>query len=395
MVLRIDFVMVAVFMDVYFEPDVNDEQNKNWVNNACILSKKNVKPYRRCSYCNLNTTQCLGIQNNIVSIVITLFLLAFLLIYDDIFVRLNIVIIITLIIIFGYRINSSLDMLAKTIYSNNELTKQLKLNQDTLEERVIEKTAELVIAKELAEKANHAKSEFLANMSHELRTPMHGILGYAELGVSTVEDKEGKDSKLFKYFNNIELSGERLLGLLDNLLDLSELEIGVLELHYEKFELNSIVDSVLNESETMLNEKNLQFVIEQSTDEMSLNADKDKVTQVIFNLITNAIQYSDNDEKIIISIDDASLRDDVTKEVVPAISLSVKDKGVEVPIEELTTVFENFVQSSRTDTKAGGTGLGLAIAKKIIDKHQGKIWVESSVEEGTVFSFILPRTSNH
>ena len=378
-------------MDVYFEPDADDEQNKNWVNNACILSKKNIKPYRRCSYCNLKTKQCLGIQNNIVSIIITLFLLAFLLIYDDIFVRLNIVIIITLIIIFGYRINSSLDILAKTIYSNNKLTEQLKVNQDTLEERVLEKTAELIVAKELAENANHAKSEFLANMSHELRTPMHGILGYAQLGVSAVEDKEGKDNKLFKYFNNIELSGERLLALLDNLLDLSELENEILELHYSNFALNNIVESVLNDAKAMLNEKQLRFDFEKLAKDMNLRADKDKIKQVIFNLIKNAIQYSDNNEKIVVCIDDANLMDDITKKSAPAILLSVKDKGVEIPSDELTTIFENFVQSSRTDTKAGGTGLGLAIAKKIIDKHHGKIWVESSVDEGTIFSFILPK----
>jgi signal transduction histidine kinase len=249
----------------------------------------------------------------------------------------------------------------------------------------------LIVAKELAENANHAKSEFLANMSHELRTPMHGILGYAQLGVSAVEDKEGKDNKLFKYFNNIELSGERLLALLDNLLDLSELENEILELHYSNFALNNIVESVLNDAKAMLNEKQLRFDFEKLAKDMNLRADKDKIKQVIFNLIKNAIQYSDNNEKIVVCIDDANLMDDITKKSAPAILLSVKDKGVEIPSDELTTIFENFVQSSRTDTKAGGTGLGLAIAKKIIDKHHGKIWVESSVDEGTIFSFILPK----
>lgn len=376
-------------MDVYFEPDPDDKKNKNWVNESCFYSKKKIKPYRRCNYCTLKTRECLGIQNNIVSIIIVAFLLAFLLIYDNVFVRLNIVVIITLLIIFGYRINSSLDQLAKTIYSNVKLTKELKSYQDTLEDRVIEKTSEAIAAKEAAEKANKAKSEFLANMSHELRTPMHGILGYSQMGLSIFEDD--KDQKAFKYFNNIEVSGERLLNLLDNLLDISKLEAGEMKLHYEKFELHTVVDSVLNNAATMLEEKNLRFDFEKLTNEMDLNADKDKITQVIFNIIANAIQYSDINEKIIISISDANLMDENTAESIPAILLSILDKGVDIPADELTTVFNKFVQSSRTKTAAGGTGLGLSIAKNIIDKHKGKIWVESSMEIGTKFSFILPR----
>ena len=381
-------------MDVYFEPDSDDEENKGKVNESCFFSKKGIKAYRRCNYCSLKTKQCLGIQNNIVSSVIVIFLLAFLLIYDNIFVRLNIVVIITLLIIFGYRINSSLDKLAKTIYLNTQLTKQLKSHQDTLEDKVIEKTTEAIAAKEVAEKANEAKSEFLANMSHELRTPMHAILGYSQLGLSKFDDDEAKDSKLFSYFNNIETSGERLLKLLDNLLDLSKSEAGTIELHFEEFNLVPVVDFISDNVGALLEEKNIEIDFNQLTKQTILSADKEKITQVLFNLITNAVKFSNNNEQIIVTINDSELNDEKTGDVLPAILLSVEDKGVDIPADELTSIFNKFVQSSRTKTEAGGTGLGLAIVKDIIDKHNGKIWAESSLEKGTKFSFLLPRLSS-
>jgi len=378
-------------MDVYFEPDSDDDKIKNWVNESCFLSKHGIKPYRRCNYCHLQTKQCLGIQNNVISIIIVVFLLAFLLIVDNIYARINIVIIVTLLIVFGYRINASLDQLAKTLYSNIQLTKQLQIQQDSLEEQVQKKTAEAVAAKEIAEEANRAKSEFLANMSHELRTPMHGILGYAQLGMSKLEPVESDSNKLYKYFHNIDVSGERLLKLLDNLLDLSKLESGMVELHYEVFDLISCVKKVIDDIATLIKNKNLTLDVQVKHKNTQINADKEKVTQVAFNLISNAIKFSNENEKITVIVDDAKIKDELSGELIPAILLSVEDYGVEIPDDELMMVFNKFVQSSKTKTKAGGTGLGLAISKEIIDEHKGTIWVESSVKGGTKFSFILPR----
>ncbi len=381
-------------MDVYFEPDPDDKINKSWVNKSCFFSKKKIKPYRRCNYCTLKTRQCLGIQNNIVSIAIVIFLLGFLLIYDNIFVRLNILVIITLLIIFGYRINSSLDKLAKTIYLNTQLTKELKIYQDKLEERVKEKTAEAVAAKNAAVEANQAKSEFLENMSHELRTPMHGILGYAQLGISRFEDTESKNNKLFTYFTNIEVSGERLLGLLDNLLDLSKLESGAVELNIIEFDLVFVIDLLLNNTASLLKEKNLQVEFNKLTDNTKIHADKDKVSQALLHLISNAIKFSNENEKIVVSLDDSELKNELTGVVSPATLICIEDKGVGIPAEEMTTVFNKFIQSSRTNTHAGGTGLGLAIVKEIIDEHKGKIWVENAMEKGTKFCFLLPKNQD-
>lgn len=379
-------------MDVYFEPDSEEEERKYWINESCALSRRKIKPYRRCNYCSLKTRQCLGIQNNIVSTLIFIFLLAFLLIYDNTLVRINIVIIISLLVIFGYRINSSLDQLAKTIFKNTQLAKQLKADQDQLEERVRERTLESIQAKEAAEEANRAKSEFLANMSHELRTPLHGILGYAELGISKSGTIDDENKKIYSYFNNIEVSGERLLALLDNLLDLSKIESGMMELELEEFDLVPVVDAVFINVATLLEDKKLKFNIEKLTEQTVLVADKDKISQVLLNLVTNAIKFSNSDEMIKILIKDFELKNDLTDTTSPAIFVAVEDKGVEIPEDELDSVFNKFVQSSRTKTNAGGTGLGLAIVKEIVDKHQGKVWAESSPTTGTKLCFVLPRT---
>lgn len=375
-------------MDVYFEPDSDDEVNKNWVNDACYFSKKGIKPYRRCNYCNLKTKQCLGIQNNVVSSIIVIFLLAFLLIYDNIFVRLNIVVILTLLIIFGYRINSSLDKLAKTIYMNTRLTKELESYQDSLKDKVREKTVELIEAKEVAESANQAKSEFLENMSHELRTPMHGILAYTELGLSKVEDK---DNKLFTYFKNIESSGERLLVLLDNLLNLSHIKSGKIKLDLEKSNLISIIDSILLNSKPLFDERNIQYVFEKNSQDTLLMVDMDKISQVVSNLINNAIKFSNENETVVVSIEDTELYNEQLDTTYPALLVSIEDNGIEIPEDELDMIFNSFVQSSRTKTNAGGTGLGLAIVKDIIEEHKGKIWAENVSQKGVKFNFILPR----
>lgn len=165
-----------------------------------------------------------------------------------------------------------------------------------------------------------------------------------------------------------------------------------MELSFEEFDLVSVVDSVFVDVATLLNEKSLKLVFEKLTTETKLTADVDKVTQVILNLITNAIKFSNKNEKIVVSIKDTIIDDENSQSKSPAIQLSVLDKGVDIPADELRSVFNKFVQSSRTKTNAGGTGLGLAIAKEIIDRHKGKIWVESSMEKGTEFFFVLPRT---
>jgi signal transduction histidine kinase len=234
------------------------------------------------------------------------------------------------------------------------------------------------LAKEEAETANASKSEFLANMSHELRTPMQGILGFSKLGI----DKIGilDEGRIKGFFDEINASGHRLMHLLNDLLDLSRLESRKEEYDYKPIRMTTLVITTLNELEALLSEKSLKVAFQEPKFPDIALLDKDKILQVLRNLISNAIKFTpeSGDVKIeIIQLDDY-------------LQTSVIDNGIGIPENELESIFDKFIQSSRSKTAAGGTGLGLAICHNIITAHGGKIWAENPPQGGAIFRFILP-----
>ncbi len=251
-----------------------------------------------------------------------------------------------------------------------------------LEKAVEERTDSLNRALNEAEKANAAKSEFLANMSHELRTPLHGILSFARFGLKKYQTAEPE--KLLQYFDRINSSGERLLSLLNDLLDLSKLEAGQMVLIKKPVELRKIMESCVAEQTAWINEKKLNLVLNNPILNTEVNIDPVRISQVMTNLLSNSIKFSLEGKSIFINFFGVDYFDR------PGIQVSIKDEGVGIPDTELDSVFDKFIQSSKTKTNAGGTGLGLAICKEIIELHQGKIWAESNTEQGVTFSFILP-----
>jgi PAS domain S-box-containing protein len=271
-----------------------------------------------------------------------------------------------------------------------DITTQVK-HKEALETTIEKRTQELMIAKEEAEFADRAKSEFLSNISHEIRTPVHQILSYSKFGVDKI-DKVKKD-KLFHYFSKIGTVGKNLLALMNNLLDLSKLESGKMDYNMEMTHLQNIVSNTIGEFNSLIDEKGLILEKSIARSISPINCDEIKIGQVVRNLISNAIKFTPRGKKISVTVKPYELPIN-NKKLVPAVSIIVSDQGIGIPVDELETVFDKFIQSSKTKTGAGGTGLGLAICKEIIQAHNGKIWAENNPEGGATFSFMLPYEQN-
>jgi len=272
------------------------------------------------------------------------------------------------------------------ITKSKALFEELYFAKEHLEERIKQKTSELHEAKEHAETANKEKSKFLANMSHELRTPLHGILSFAQFGLKR-HTTVGPE-KLEAYFSNIKTSGERLLLLLNDLLDLSKLEAGKMELDIALHDLRLTAKECVTEQSAKIEEKGLTLSWHGETIDTLADYDASKIAQVINNILSNAIKFTPEGKGLTILFSDSPYDN------MPAITLTLSDEGVGIPDGELESVFNAFIQSSKTDTGAGGTGLGLAICKEIVVQHGGKIWAENNSDLGSSLSFVLPRSYN-
>ncbi len=228
------------------------------------------------------------------------------------------------------------------------------------------------------EEASQHKSQFLANMSHELRTPLNAILGYTEL---MADGAYGDPSeKMLGVLKRLESNGKHLLGLINDVLDLSKIEAGQLVLELSDYSLDDIVQTVRSTLEPLAADKKLAFKIEVASKLPAGHGDGRRLTQVLINLVGNAIKFTDAGEIVIT----AGLADGSFK-------VSVRDTGPGISAADQAKLFQEFQQADNTITrKKGGTGLGLAISKRIIEMHGGKIWAESQVGQGSTFSFTLP-----
>lgn len=273
--------------------------------------------------------------------------------------------------------------------AHNELEQRVDERTEQLQHEIdgrIQVEENLQIAKQEAESANQAKSEFLANISHELRNPMHQILSYSKYGVEKIDKPK---EKLLHYFNQTRKSAERLMVLLNDLLDLSKMESGRIDIAFSYNNVHEIVKEAVSELQPAIRNKKLTISIDEHPSiSTSIICDYFKVGQVIRNLLANAIEFTPKERRIEIKFRRSNLVSE--KNVIPALNVSVSDQGVGIPEDEITMVFDKFTQSSKTKTGAGGTGLGLAICKEIIIAHKGQIWANNNPEDGATFSFLLP-----
>ena len=239
--------------------------------------------------------------------------------------------------------------------------------------------AEIRVAKEQAEDASRAKGDFLSRMSHEMRTPMNAIIGMTSIAKSSPE-VERKEYCLSK----IEDASKHLLGIINDVLDMSKIEAGKFELSYDEFDFEKMLMRVVNVINFKIEEKNQRFNIEIDKEiPRYMISDDQRLAQVIANLLSNAVKFTPDLGSISLNVKFLSEKDGLYK-----LRFSVTDTGIGISPEQQARLFTSFEQADNgISRKFGGTGLGLAISKKIIDMMGGRVWIESELGHGSVFNF--------
>jgi signal transduction histidine kinase len=278
----------------------------------------------------------------------------------------------------------------------NELNLELNSIRENLENQVERRTIELYLAKEKAEESDRLKSAFLANMSHEIRTPMNGILGFAELlkepGLS------GEDQA--NYISMIEEGGERMLNIINNLMDISKLESGMTKISISETNVNKQMEYIHSFFLPEVEQKGMKLLVNSGLkdDEAVILTDREKIYAILTNLVKNSIKYSESGfieigcnikDRRNQSLQQGSLAGNAELE------FYVKDTGIGIAQNRQIAVFERFIQADSSDKRAfQGAGLGLSISKGYAELLGGKMWMESEAGIGSVFYFTIPYTQN-
>lgn len=258
-------------------------------------------------------------------------------------------------------------------------TKELKLINQEMDQRIVERTAQLAEAMEKAQEADRLKSAFLATMSHELRTPLNSIIGFT--GIILRERVGPLNDEQKKQLSMVKNSSQHLLALINDVLDISKIEAGQLQLISEEVNMPQIIEKALQSVRPLVESKGIELRYKISPDINLATGDNRRVEQVLLNLLSNAIKFTEK-----------GFVETVAEEDGDNIIIRVMDTGIGIKKEDMKTIFENFRQiDSGLSRKYEGTGLGLSISKRLAELMGGKIWMESVWGTGSTFSFSLPK----
>ena len=267
----------------------------------------------------------------------------------------------------------------KTTIANALKQQRLLLENKRLVENLQRSNRLLFEANEELKKATQAKSEFLASMSHELRTPLNVIIGFSELMMDKVPGEINEEQG--QCLGDIRGAGKHLLNLIDEVLDLSKIESGKMELRLRDFAISNLIESLRSTIVTRLAQSKQSLEVKMEGGLPPVHADKDKVRQVLINLLGNAAKFTPDGGKV--KIEAARVGD--------WWQFSVIDNGIGIKKDDQERIFEPFCQLDNPLIKErSGSGLGLAVTRQIIEKHDGKVWVESEYGKGSRFTFTLP-----
>ena len=257
---------------------------------------------------------------------------------------------------------------------NGQLEETIGFGTDITEQKKVEQNLKLAAKK--SEESNQLKSDFLSVISHELRTPLTVMLGNTPL--LTQEHELPEQNEIVSIALDIENSGKHLLSLIDDLLDFSKLEANKMELYPEWFSAKKLTEDVVSGYQVIARRKGLPIVLE--IDDIEICADKIRIKQIIFNLLSNAVKFTD----------EGRIEIKVAREGSQAV-FHIQDTGVGLSQDDVAVIFDLFRQVDESPTRAAsGTGLGLAIAKKLVEMHGGQISVQSTLGEGSIFTFYIP-----
>lgn len=256
-------------------------------------------------------------------------------------------------------------------WSNAKLLKTIRAHEQA--------ENEAIRAREQAEAANHSKSDFLARMSHELRTPLNSVIGFANV---LLKNRDGRlTSSDVTYLNRIQANGRHLLSLINQILDLSKIEAGRVELTIEAIDVGTLISEIVSQFETQANERSVDIIAVVPDRLHPVNADIEKLRQILINLIGNALKFTESGTVAVI----------VTSKQGIVGNIAVRDTGIGIPAERLGAVFEAFEQADNTTArKFGGTGLGLSISRSLAQLMGLELTVESTVGVGTTFTVLFP-----